>query len=155
MTASPPAVVLVLPSSSRDSKGPVDDEGERWGTPPAPTFHPELPCCTVPHENTRSTRPPTLKASTSASARRRGPVESRVPDVPKSTSGPDGVGRPGTTAKGLALRPQQPTQAAGPTEPPFIGDTYMRENVPPPTVSLTHSPLHCLLVWARLSVRTL
>lgn len=42
---------------------------------------------------------------------------------------------PRTVSKGPVPRPPQPTQAARPTEPPFIGDTYMSEDVPPQTVS--------------------
>lgn len=33
-------------------------------------------------------------------------------------------------------KPQQPTQATGATDSPFIGDTYMIEEIPPKSVSL-------------------
>ena len=42
---------------------------------------------------------------------------------------------PGAVSKGPVPQPPLPTQPAPPTEPPFIGDTYMREDVAPQTVS--------------------
>ncbi|KAK5851295.1 hypothetical protein PBY51_002098 [Eleginops maclovinus] len=51
-------------------------------------------------------------------------------DVPKSSSKSDGVGKTRTSTKGPPL--PQPN-ADGPTEPSYIGDTYMSEILPPQT----------------------
>lgn len=50
------------------------------------------------------------------------------------------VSHPGPQARGAdqtrIQAPQQPTRGTGPTDPPFIGDKYMNEEIPPQTVSL-------------------
>ncbi|XP_035468049.2 alpha-N-acetylgalactosaminide alpha-2,6-sialyltransferase 2 [Scophthalmus maximus] len=91
-------------SSSRDSEEPLDRK--RHG---ASTFHPEISTGTAPHETTRA--PPTPPAPQAPPTRQQG-----VPGVSGSR----------TSTRG-------PTQATGPTEPPFIGDTYMTEDIPPQT----------------------
>ncbi|XP_070782981.1 alpha-N-acetylgalactosaminide alpha-2,6-sialyltransferase 2 [Enoplosus armatus] len=119
-------------SSSRDSEEPLDrkSNSDQWtNPPPAFNFHPEL---TVLPEHTRATQNPTLKTQTSTAAGHK-PAENNVLDVSKSTSRSDGVDKTRTSTKGPALKPQQPTQAARPTEPPFIGDTYMSEDIQPQT----------------------
>ncbi|KAM7381109.1 hypothetical protein PAMA_012106 [Pampus argenteus] len=75
----------------------------------------------VRHEYTHATHTPTLRTQTST-------AEIKVLAVLKSGSRSDGVNttRTRTSTKG-------PTQAARPTEPPFIGDTYMSDNIPPQT----------------------
>lgn len=112
----------VLHSGSRDSEEPLDrkSNSDQWThPPPASTFH------------------PTLKSQTSTAAEHK-PAEEGVLDVSESSTRSDGVDE--TRTKGPVVKPQQPTPAAaaaGPTEPPFIGDTYMSEDIPPQTVSST------------------
>ncbi|XP_022598154.1 alpha-N-acetylgalactosaminide alpha-2,6-sialyltransferase 2-like [Seriola dumerili] len=123
-------------SGSQDSEEPLDrkSKSDHWGHPPSTsTFHPELSSGTVLDEHTGATQTPTLNPQTSKAAEQQKPAGSKVQDVSKSTTSPDGVGRTRTSAKPPALHTPQPTQAAGPTEPPFIGDTYMSEDVPPQT----------------------
>lgn len=66
-----------------------------------------------------------------------------VPDLPGHTQTPGvGLGDP-TSTEGPALRPRQPTTArTGTTEPPFIGDEYMSDEIPPQTVSLLVDRVH-------------
>ncbi|XP_070708277.1 alpha-N-acetylgalactosaminide alpha-2,6-sialyltransferase 2 [Pempheris klunzingeri] len=119
-------------SSSRDSEEPLDrkSNSDQWThPPPASTFHPEL---TVLHEHTRATQTPTLKPQTPTAAEHK-PAESTVPGVSKSSSRPDGVDKTRTSTKSPTLKPRLATQAAGPTEPPFIGDIYMSDDIPPQT----------------------
>lgn len=121
----------VFLSGSRDSEEPLDrkSNSDRWSRPPpASTFHPEL---TVLHQHTRATQTPTLKTQTSAAEHKA--AENEAPNVSNSSSGSDREAETGT--KGPTVKPRQPTQAAGPTEPPFIGDTYMSGDIPPQTVS--------------------
>ncbi|XP_041818358.1 alpha-N-acetylgalactosaminide alpha-2,6-sialyltransferase 2 [Chelmon rostratus] len=116
-------------SGSRDSEEPLDrkSNSDRWSRPPpASTFHPEL---TVLHQHTRATQTPTLKTQTSAAEHKA--AENEAPNVSNSSSGSDREAETGT--KGPTVKPRQPTQAAGPTEPPFIGDTYMSGDIPPQT----------------------
>lgn len=122
----------VLRSDSQDSEEPLDrqiDSDQRTHPPPVSTR-------TVPHEHTRATHTPTLKTQTSTAAGHK-PAEEKVPDVSKSSSRSDAVDtaktRTRTSTKGPTMQPRRPTQAPGPTEPPFIGDTYMSDNVPPQT----------------------
>lgn len=71
------------------------------------------------------------------------PGSVNAPDLPGHTQTPskrraeqEGRGDR-TSTEGPALRPQQPTAArTGTTEPPFIGDEYMNDEIPPQTVSL-------------------
>lgn len=126
----------VFHSGSRDSKEPLDRQSnsDQWTHPsPAFPFHPVL---IVLHGHTRATQTPTLKTPTSTAAEHK-PAENNILDVSKSSSKSDGVDKTmtRTSTKGPTLKPQQPTQAARPTEPPFIGDTYMSEDIPPQTVS--------------------
>ncbi|XP_030255652.1 alpha-N-acetylgalactosaminide alpha-2,6-sialyltransferase 2 [Sparus aurata] len=119
-------------SGLRDSEEPLDrksNSDQRARPPPASNLHPEL---TALHEHTRATQTPTLKTQTSTVAGQR-PAEKDVLDASKSSPRADGVDKTRTSTKGPTLKPQQPTQAAGPTEPPFIGDTYMSEDIPPQT----------------------
>lgn len=135
----------VFHSGSRDSEEPLDrkSNSDQWThPPPASTLHPEL---VVLHEHTRATQ--TLKTQTSTAAELR-PAENNVL-LHESKSSPRSGGVDKTRTKGPTLMPQQPTQAAGPTEPPFIGDTYMSEDIPPQTVS---SILFSLLLKAPLCV---
>lgn len=53
-----------------------------------------------------------------------------------SLSSPRSRGANQTTIKVPVKKPQQPTRGTGTTDPPFIGDTYMSEEIPPQTVSL-------------------
>ncbi|KAM9336522.1 alpha-N-acetylgalactosaminide alpha-2,6-sialyltransferase 2 [Symphorus nematophorus] len=117
-------------SNSQDSEEPPDrkSNSDQWTRlPPAATFHPEL---TVLQQNTRAT---TEETQTPAAAEHK-PAENNVLDVSKSSLRSDGVvNKTRTSTDGPTLKPQQPTQAARPTEPPFIGDTYMSEDIPPQT----------------------
>lgn len=134
MPGSPPKSCSVFCSGLRDSEEPLDrksNSDQRARPPPASNLHPEL---TALHEHTRATQTPTLKTQTSTVAGQR-PAEKDVLDASKSSPRADGVDKTRTSTKGPTLKPQQPTQAAGPTEPPFIGDTYMSEDIPPQTVS--------------------
>nr|XP_046232929.1 alpha-N-acetylgalactosaminide alpha-2,6-sialyltransferase 2 [Scatophagus argus]XP_046232930.1 alpha-N-acetylgalactosaminide alpha-2,6-sialyltransferase 2 [Scatophagus argus] len=111
---------------SRDSEEPVDrkSNSDRWThPPPASTFHPELP-------ELGATQ--TLKTQGATDFR---PAWKNYVDLSKSGSRSDGMDRSRTrgSTKGPTLKPRQPTQAAGPTEPPFIGDTYMSEDILPQT----------------------
>ncbi|XP_029311358.1 LOW QUALITY PROTEIN: alpha-N-acetylgalactosaminide alpha-2,6-sialyltransferase 2 [Cottoperca gobio] len=120
-------------SGSRDSEEPLDrkSNSDKWThPPPASTFHPELSSGTVLPEHTLT---PTLKTQTSAAAKHKSAENNSVLDVSKSRSRPDGVDKTKTSTKNPTVQRQQPTQAAGPTEPPFIGDTYMSEVIPPQT----------------------
>lgn len=113
-------------SGPRDSEEPLDrkSEGDRWTRPaPASTSHPRL---TVLHQHTRATHTPALKTQTAEHK----PAEDSVVDVSGSSSRSDG----GVSTEGPAVKPQRPTPTARPTEPPFIGDTYMSEDIPPQTV---------------------
>ncbi|XP_074475485.1 alpha-N-acetylgalactosaminide alpha-2,6-sialyltransferase 2 [Sebastes fasciatus] len=125
-------------SGSRDSEEPLDrqSDGDRWTRPaPESTFHPEPSSGAALHQHT--TQAPTLKTQTPTAAKHKpaAAAENKAPDVSKSSSRSDGVDktRTRTSTKGPKLNRQQPTQAAGPTEPPFIGDTYMSEDIPPQT----------------------
>ncbi|XP_071319377.1 alpha-N-acetylgalactosaminide alpha-2,6-sialyltransferase 2 isoform X2 [Trachinotus anak] len=121
-------------SSSGDSEEPLHSKNssDQWNHPPPTSpFHPELSSGTVLHEHTGATQ--TRKTQTSTAAQHQKPAGNKVQDVSKSTSSPEGVGRTRTSANTPALQRPQPTQAARPTEPPFIGDTYMSEDVPPQT----------------------
>ncbi|XP_018522126.1 LOW QUALITY PROTEIN: alpha-N-acetylgalactosaminide alpha-2,6-sialyltransferase 2 [Lates calcarifer] len=121
-------------SGSRDSEEPLDrkSNSDQWSQPPpASTFHPELSSETVLHGHTRATHTPTLKTQTSTTAEQPKLAELKVLDVSKSSY--DGVGVTRTSTKGPALQPQQSTQATRPTEPPFIGDAYMSEDITPQT----------------------
>ncbi|XP_039990414.1 alpha-N-acetylgalactosaminide alpha-2,6-sialyltransferase 2 [Xiphias gladius] len=103
---------------SQDSGEPLDrkSNSERWShAPNASTSHPELSSGTVLHEHTRATQSRTLKTQAAKAAEQQKPAENKVLDLSKSTPRP------------------QPTTAATPTEPPFIGDTYMSEDIPPQT----------------------
>uniref|UniRef100_A0A3Q3WE66 alpha-N-acetylgalactosaminide alpha-2,6-sialyltransferase n=1 Tax=Mola mola TaxID=94237 RepID=A0A3Q3WE66_MOLML len=71
-----------------------------------------------------STHPPPTSTSTSTSAS----TSASALHPSAHTTHP-----PRTVSKGPVPRPPQPTQAARPTEPPFIGDTYMSEDIPPQT----------------------
>ncbi|XP_044034397.1 alpha-N-acetylgalactosaminide alpha-2,6-sialyltransferase 2 isoform X2 [Siniperca chuatsi] len=116
-----PGFTLATSSGSRDSEEP---RAPCTHPPPACTFQPEL---TILHEHTRATQTPTIKTQTSTAA------ENIVLATIKSSSRSHGVDKTRTSTKGPTLKPQQPTQAARPTEPPFIGDTYMSEDIPPQT----------------------
>ncbi|XP_075937690.1 alpha-N-acetylgalactosaminide alpha-2,6-sialyltransferase 2 isoform X3 [Anarhichas minor] len=96
-------------SSSRDSEEPLDRETSRdqWTRPPPAS---------------------TAKTQTSTAAQHK-PAENNAPDVSKSSSRTDEA--EGTRTKGPPIL--QLVQADGPTEPPFIGDTYMSEDIPPLT----------------------
>lgn len=61
-----------------------------------------------------------------------GPSDADAWAEPTSSPGP----RPGPRTEGPAPGPQQPTLGSFTTVPPFIGDVYTREDVPPQTVSL-------------------
>ncbi|KAG8008843.1 Alpha-N-acetylgalactosaminide alpha-2 [Nibea albiflora] len=112
-------------SSSRNSTEPHDSRSDRWTHPPsASTVHPEP---TAPHKDAHVV-PIALQTVTSTAADQ--PAKNNVSE---SSSRSGGVDEIRTSTKGPTQKPQQPTQAAGPTEPPFIGDTYMSEDVPPQT----------------------
>lgn len=93
------------------------DDDQRSTPPTASTFHPEVSSAMLQHQHARVT--PTLPLSTQTPA----PVSLQEP-------------REKTCTKGPALQSQHPAQTARPTEPPFIGDEYMSEDVSPQTVSL-------------------
>ncbi|XP_034413936.1 alpha-N-acetylgalactosaminide alpha-2,6-sialyltransferase 2 isoform X2 [Cyclopterus lumpus] len=103
------------PSGSRDSETSRD----QWTHQP-----PEL----------SSGPAPTGKTQTTTAAQRK-PAED---DASKSSSRSDGADststRTRTGTKGpVILQPKQILQTNGPTESPFIGDTYMSEDMPPQT----------------------
>ncbi|XP_068610450.1 alpha-N-acetylgalactosaminide alpha-2,6-sialyltransferase 2 [Brachionichthys hirsutus] len=101
-----------MSSSSRDSEEPLDRKtngDQRTHPPPASTFHPEL---AVVHEHTQTSKGAEHK-----------PADDNVLGVSK-------LG-PGAGSEDATPKPRQPT--ARPTEPPFIGDAYMSEDIPPQT----------------------
>ncbi|XP_035001800.1 alpha-N-acetylgalactosaminide alpha-2,6-sialyltransferase 2 [Hippoglossus stenolepis] len=108
-------------SSSRDSEEPLDrkNSSERWSRPsPASTLHPQLPSATALQGNTSAHTPaPTSETQTAAE-----------PQAPaRSTSRSAAVGGTRGSTRGPTLKPQRST------EPPFIGDAYMSEDVPAQT----------------------
>uniref|UniRef100_UPI0037E98A45 alpha-N-acetylgalactosaminide alpha-2,6-sialyltransferase 2 n=1 Tax=Semicossyphus pulcher TaxID=241346 RepID=UPI0037E98A45 len=110
-------------SGSRDSEEPRFRQSNRDHPPPASTSNPQL---SDQHEDTRVEHNQTLKTLTFSG--------NNVLDVSKSSSKSVNVSvntRTGTKAP--TVKPQRPAQPAGPTEPPFIGDTYMSEDIPPQT----------------------
>uniref|UniRef100_A0A3Q3LRC1 alpha-N-acetylgalactosaminide alpha-2,6-sialyltransferase n=1 Tax=Mastacembelus armatus TaxID=205130 RepID=A0A3Q3LRC1_9TELE len=94
-----------------------------------PTFHPEVSSGVVLQQQTQTTKLPTLKTHTSAAATRQKPAQTVVPPVLKSTTRSDAVGKTRTSTKGTLLQHKR----VGTTEPPYIGDAYMSEDVPPQT----------------------
>ncbi|XP_051273235.1 alpha-N-acetylgalactosaminide alpha-2,6-sialyltransferase 2 [Dicentrarchus labrax] len=115
-------------SRSRDSEEPLDRKTntDQWTRPPpVSNLHPEL---VVQHQHARTTQTPTVKTPAPTAAEHK-PAENSVLDV----SNGGNKTRTRTSTKGPTQRPQQPTQAARPTEPPFIGDAYMSEDIPPQT----------------------
>ncbi|XP_045924723.1 alpha-N-acetylgalactosaminide alpha-2,6-sialyltransferase 2 isoform X1 [Micropterus dolomieu] len=106
---------------SRDSEEPLDSATR---PPSALHFHIEHQ---VLHEHTHATQ--TLKTQTSKVSKQK--VENNVLDVSKSSS--DGLDKTWISTKGPTPKPQRITQAARTTEPSYIGDTYMSEDVPPQT----------------------
>ncbi|KAE8283833.1 Alpha-N-acetylgalactosaminide alpha-2,6-sialyltransferase 2 [Larimichthys crocea] len=114
-------------SSSRNSTEPLDSKSnsDRWTPPPsASTFHPEP---AVLHEGAHVAQ--ILASQTLTSTAAHEPAKNHVPGVSESSSRCEIR----TSTKGPTQKPQRPTQAARPTEPPFIGDTYMSEDVPAQT----------------------
>ncbi|XP_034083445.1 alpha-N-acetylgalactosaminide alpha-2,6-sialyltransferase 2 isoform X1 [Gymnodraco acuticeps] len=93
----------------------LDQEGINDQSTPISTLDRELPVESKPEENSVVPNVPD------------------VPNVPESSSRSDGVGKPRTINKAPLLPQQQPTKAHRPTEPSFIGDTYMSEVFPPQT----------------------
>ncbi|KAG7215478.1 hypothetical protein INR49_003254 [Caranx melampygus] len=148
-----------LDSEPRPDRKSHSDPWSPWSPAPSfppepldPTFHPE-PSSEPEHTRVQApTHAPTSNHRTST--QRDSQVGGKVQNVSKSstTNSPSGAGRTRTSARTPApQRPPQTRQAApGPTEPPFIGDTYMSEDVPPQTVSPL-PPL--LLVLIHLSRR--
>ncbi|XP_068160845.1 alpha-N-acetylgalactosaminide alpha-2,6-sialyltransferase 2 [Antennarius striatus] len=119
---------LGMSSNSRDSEEPLDRKGnddEETRPQYASTFHPEL---TVIHEHTRDTH--VLKTQTSKSTEHK-PANDNVLDVSKSGSRSYGVSK--TRAGSESTPPKLGRPTARPTDPPFIGDTYMSEDIPPQT----------------------
>ncbi|XP_040033207.2 alpha-N-acetylgalactosaminide alpha-2,6-sialyltransferase 2 [Gasterosteus aculeatus] len=84
----------------------------RTRPPPTAAAHPEV------------TAPPT--------AARHQPAEARDPGVSEAGSRSEGGDRAGTKGPPAPQR-QQLVGGDGPTDPPFIGDTYKSEDVPPQT----------------------
>ncbi|XP_026207440.1 alpha-N-acetylgalactosaminide alpha-2,6-sialyltransferase 2 [Anabas testudineus] len=105
-------------SSSQDFPKPTLNQSygaQRSSPPPASTLHPELWV-----EGATPTQTPTPVRQQKAIGNRIG-VRSDFLDETK------------TRTRGSTLRPPQPTQAARTTEPPFIGDEYMSEDISPQT----------------------
>ncbi|XP_032357747.1 alpha-N-acetylgalactosaminide alpha-2,6-sialyltransferase 2 [Etheostoma spectabile] len=114
-------------SSSRDSAEPLDRQSNRdqcSPPPPTPTLPPGLSSGTMEPEHPLTPTPETQTAT----AAEHTPAENNAPDNSKSRF-KSGVEETGSRVvnQGLGL------QDAGPTEPPFIGDKYMSEDVPPQT----------------------
>ena len=113
-----PPCVPVSHSSSRDSEEPVDRQSS--SERPASTLHPELPSAAALQENTRAHTPaPTSETQTAAEQQA----------TARSTSRSEAGGGPRSSTRGPTLKPPRST------EPPFIGDAYTSEDVPPQTVS--------------------
>lgn len=115
-------------SGSQDSQEPLDrkSNSDQWTRPPpASNFSPEL------HQHAHT---PTVKTQTPTAVKHK-PAENSILQLSKSSSRSDGADKTSTrtSTKGPTLQRQQPIQAARPTEPPFIGDTYMSEDIPPQT----------------------
>nr|XP_043870356.1 alpha-N-acetylgalactosaminide alpha-2,6-sialyltransferase 2 isoform X2 [Solea senegalensis] len=98
-------------NSSQDSEEPVDRNTSR--NRPS---HPEFSSATFLRPNPRIA--PTLESQTPVAKTQRAPAENEVPSVSKATSKSDEESR---------------TLKRGPTDPPFIGDTYTSEDIPPQT----------------------
>lgn len=99
----------------------LDQEGINDQSTPISTLDRELPVEPKSEENSVVPNVPDV------------PDVPNVPNVPESSSRSDGVGKPRTINKAPPLPQQQPIKAHGPTEPSFIGDTYMSEVFPPQT----------------------
>lgn len=100
----------------------------RTRPPPTAAAHPEV------------TAPPT--------AARHQPAEARDPGVSEAGSRSEGGDRAGTKGSPAPQR-QQLVGGDGPTDPPFIGDTYKSEDVPPQTVNPVNekrSDCHCVFI---------
>ncbi|KAM6964706.1 alpha-N-acetylgalactosaminide alpha-2,6-sialyltransferase 2 [Tautogolabrus adspersus] len=98
--------------------------------PPTSTLTPQL---SDQHELTRAKQTPTLKTQTTPSTEHKPADNNNVLDVSKSSSkSDDGSDKTRTTisTKAPSVKLQEPTQKARPTEPSFIGDIYMTEDVP-------------------------
>ncbi|XP_069374051.1 alpha-N-acetylgalactosaminide alpha-2,6-sialyltransferase 2 [Paralichthys olivaceus] len=109
-------------SSSRDSEEPLDrkSNSDRWSRPsPTSIFHPELLSTTALQEKTPAHTPAPTSETQTAAEQQQQPAE--------STSRSEAVGETRSSTRGPTLKPPQFT------EPPFIGDTYMGEDVPPQT----------------------
>nr|XP_019961076.1 PREDICTED: alpha-N-acetylgalactosaminide alpha-2,6-sialyltransferase 2-like [Paralichthys olivaceus] len=107
-------------SSSRDSEEPLDrkSNSDRWSRPsPTSIFHPELLSTTALQEKTPAHTPAPTSETQTAAEQQQQPAE--------STSRSEAVGETRSSTRGPTLKPPQFT------EPPFIGDTYMGEDVPP------------------------
>lgn len=71
------------------------------------------------------------------------PSEHRAAEQHGLDASPSGPGLRGADQiRTEAPRPQQPTAGTRTTEPPFIGDAYMSEEIPPQTVSVPPFFLH-------------
>ncbi|XP_072229659.1 alpha-N-acetylgalactosaminide alpha-2,6-sialyltransferase 2 [Leuresthes tenuis] len=106
-------------SNSQDSEEPLDRQSytHRWPPPPLTSSrHPD-----------RVTQSPALTTQTATKVLKT--AQNKAVNDSKSSS------RYAVAAEASSKRPTvRPTRAAGPTEPPFIGDSYMSEDVPPQTV---------------------
>lgn len=131
----------VFHSGSQDSEKPLvrqSDGDQRSHLPPASPFHPKLSSGRVEHQRAHVMQSPTLKTQTWTAVKQQKAAENKV----NMTS--DGVGKTEASTKGPTL---QPTQATRSTEPPFIGDEYMTEDIPSQTVSFRFLTVHILLVF--------
>ncbi|KAM9837862.1 alpha-N-acetylgalactosaminide alpha-2,6-sialyltransferase 2 [Aulostomus maculatus] len=91
-----------------------------------PATHPPATPSSTTVQHTLVTHAPTAKTQTSTAGQ-------KPPDDFKFSPGSHGADETRTSARGPMLQPQHPTEPHGPTEPPFVGDTYMSEEVPPQT----------------------
>ncbi|XP_053197921.1 alpha-N-acetylgalactosaminide alpha-2,6-sialyltransferase 2 [Scomber japonicus] len=134
---------LVLWSDSRDSEEPLNRQinSDQQQTHPPPTLTP-YPGTAPPKHTRATTHTPKLKTHKDSDiVAGEKPAEEKVLDVSNSSSKSDGVdkAKTGTITKGPAPKPPkppeppEPAKARGPTDPPFIGDSYMKEDHPPQT----------------------
>ncbi|KAF7654680.1 hypothetical protein LDENG_00066610 [Lucifuga dentata] len=111
------------------SEDPFDSNinSARWTqTPPGPTSHSDL------HEHTRATWTPTTHSHTEDKPAKNSTLPP-LKHVSKSTSESEVEERVRIMTKAPHPQSERPTQATRTTEPPFIGDSYTSENLPPQT----------------------
>ncbi|XP_071763974.1 alpha-N-acetylgalactosaminide alpha-2,6-sialyltransferase 2 [Centroberyx gerrardi] len=122
---------------SQDSEERLGGDGDRWSqAPPASTFDPKLFTGAAPHEQKSATQALPLKAQPPAAAGEQPAKNNTLPpprDVSESSSESDAKDNGRTATEGLNLRPRQPTRTPRTTQPPYIGDTYASEDIPPQT----------------------